>query len=202
MNSLKPIFTLVLISALLFTALPGLVYSQEPVDYVNPNIGTIGHLLTATTPDVQLPRGMIRLIPTTTPGIRDVYLADKIYAFSAISLGNDFSRGVGAFSVMATTGNLKTNPGENASRFDHDLEKATPYYYTVLLEDYDIEAEFTATAHSAFYRFTFPVAENSNLLVSLSQNAELRILNDHVIEGFQTYPKGPSGQEDVFSCGV
>jgi hypothetical protein len=83
----KRIILLLIVSKLVLTDLTGFVYGQEPVDYVNPNIGTIGHLLTATTPDVQLPRGMIRLIPTTTPGIRDVYLADKIYAFSTISLG-------------------------------------------------------------------------------------------------------------------
>jgi hypothetical protein len=36
---------------------------KEPVDYVNPNIGTIGHLLTATSPLVQVPHGMVRLAP-------------------------------------------------------------------------------------------------------------------------------------------
>jgi predicted alpha-1,2-mannosidase len=165
-----------------------LAYGQDPVDYVNPTIGSIGHLLTATTPDVQLPHGMIRVIPTTTPGIRDVYLADKIYSFSTVSLSNDFSRGVGAFSIMATTGKIKTNPDENASWFDHDLEKTTPYCYSVLLEDYNTEVEYTVTQHSAFYRFTFPGGENSNLLITLLQNSEYKVLNNNVIDGFSTYP--------------
>ena len=55
---------------------------KQPVDYVNPNIGTIGHLLTATTPYVQYPHGMARVAPVTTPGTQpgtqDRYLADKI----------------------------------------------------------------------------------------------------------------------------
>ena len=63
------IIVFTLIGTLILTDHTGFVYSQDPVDYVNPNIWTIGHLLKATTPDVQLPRGMIRLIPTTTPGI-------------------------------------------------------------------------------------------------------------------------------------
>ena len=96
-----------LLVVLFLTDLSDFAYCQDPVDYVNPNIGTIGHLLTATTPDVQLPRGMIRLIPRTTPGIRDTYLADKIYSYSVISLSNDFSGGLGMFSLMATTGNIK-----------------------------------------------------------------------------------------------
>ena len=186
----KRILLQLFIGVSLLSVTPGFVYSQEPVDYVNPNIGTIGHLLTATTPDVQLPHGMIRLIPTTTPGIRDVYLADMIYSFSTVSLSNDFSKGVGTFSLMATSGTLKASPEENASRFDHDLEKATPYYYSVLLEDYNIEVEYTATEHSSIYRFTFPEAANSNLMVNLLRDSHFKILNDQVIEGFQTYPKG------------
>src|SRR5713101_7111617 len=56
---------------------------MDPVDYVSPNIGGIGQLLTATVPYVQTPHGMARLAPITTPGIMDRYLANKIYAFPA-----------------------------------------------------------------------------------------------------------------------
>ena len=69
-------------------------------------------------------------------------------------------------------------------------KKLTPYYYSVLLEDFNIEVEYTATQHSGIYRFTFPEASNSNLLINILRNGELKILNDHVIEGFQIYPKG------------
>ena len=181
---------LIMIGKILLFDFTGIAYGQDPVDYVNPNIGTIGHLLTATTPDVQLPRGMIRLVPATTPGIRDTYLADKIYSFSTISLPSDFSRGISAFSIMATTGNLKVDPNGNASWFDHDSEKATPYCYSVLLEDYDIEVEGSATQHSSVYRFTFPESANSNLYLNLLQEAEIKILNNNTIEGSQAYPKG------------
>ena len=78
-------YTLFLLVTMMFCGNLSVAYGQEPVDYVDPYIGSIGHLLTATTPDVQLPRGMVRLIPGTTPGIRDVYLADKIYSFSVNS---------------------------------------------------------------------------------------------------------------------
>ncbi len=74
---------------------------KEPVDYVNPNIGTIGHLLTATTPSVQYPHGMVRLAPSTAPSIRDRYLADKIYGFPA-----------GSATLMATTGAIETDSGQ------------------------------------------------------------------------------------------
>ena len=68
---------------LILTGMSGFLYGQDLVDYVNPYIGSIGHLLKSTTPDVQLPRGMIRLTQQTTPGIRDTYLADKIFVAHA-----------------------------------------------------------------------------------------------------------------------
>ena len=55
---------------------------KKPIDYVKPNIGTIGHLLTSTEPTVSLPHGMLQVTPAVTPGIKDHYLADKIYGFS------------------------------------------------------------------------------------------------------------------------
>ena len=57
--------------------------NKEPVDYVNPNIGGIGQLLSSTSPSVVMPYGMMRISPITTPGISDRYLADKIYGFPA-----------------------------------------------------------------------------------------------------------------------
>jgi len=48
------------------------------------NIGTIGHLLTATVPYVQYPHGVARLAPVTTPGTQDRYLADKIFGFPRV----------------------------------------------------------------------------------------------------------------------
>ena len=193
------IILIILIGKLMIIDLTGFVFSQDPVDYVNPNIGTIGHLLKATTPDVQLPRGMIRLIPITTPGIRDIYLADKIYSFSATSLSNDFSQGLGLFSVMATTGDIKVDAGDNASWFDHDSEKTTPYYYSVLLEDYDINVEYTTTSHAAFYRFTFPGGVNSNILLSMLRNSKMKMVSDNIIEGYQAYPgEGDLGRKLYF----
>src|SRR5580704_11220066 len=78
--------------------------TKEPVDYVAPNIGGIGQLLTATIPYVQYPHGMARLAPITTPGILDRYLADKIYGFP-----------VGPAMLMASTGPLSCSPEDYAS---------------------------------------------------------------------------------------
>src|ERR1700758_4698444 len=129
---------------------------KELVDYVSPNIGGIGQLLTATIPYVQRPHGMARLAPVTTPGITDRYLADKIFGFPA-----------GTAILMASVGATNADPSANASDFDHDFETATPYYYAADLQTWGIRAEFTATEQAGYYRFTFPASEHAHLSISL-----------------------------------
>jgi predicted alpha-1,2-mannosidase len=148
----------------------------EPVDYVNPNIGTLSWKTWSTSPTVQLPHGMMEVDPRTTPGIGDKYLADKIFCFSS-----------GAFSIMATEGELRLAPAENASAYDHDLEVATPYFYAVLLEDSEIEAAYTVSERAACFRFAFPEAERANLLVYLAGEAEAEFLENGCLAGCQVF---------------
>jgi len=142
------------------------------VDYVDPNIGGIGQLLTATIPYVQYPHGMARLYPVTTPGITDRYLADKIYGFSA-----------GPALLMASTGAEGTRPSDYASSFDHDFETATPYYYQADLQSWGIKAELTATPEAAIYRFTFPAGDHGHLAFNLRDHAALSVVGPTAIEG-------------------
>lgn len=145
---------------------------MEPVDYVSPNIGGIGQLLTATVPYVQTPHGMARLAPVTTPGINDRYLADKIYGFP-----------VGPAMLMVSTGNVTTQPKDYASTFDHDFETTTPYYYAVDLQTWDIKAEFTASQTAAYYRFILPAGSAAHLVLSMEDGSELRVVGDSAVEG-------------------
>jgi predicted alpha-1,2-mannosidase len=145
---------------------------RDPVDYVSPNIGTIGQLLTATMPYVQYPHGMARLAPVTTPGISDRYLADKIYGFPA-----------GPALLMASTGAPATDPAAYASEFDHDFETTKPYYYAAELETWRVRAEFTSTSEAAYYRFAFPTGSHPHLAISMPRHAELEVVSDRAVRG-------------------
>ncbi len=145
----------------------------DPVDHVNPHIGNIGHLLKTTYPGTYLPHGNVWLVPGTNPGFRDRYLADQIYSFP-----------IGPISINVTTGDVTVDQKKNASLYDHDFETATPYYYSVLLEDTDITVEYTVSENSAFYRFTFPKgAQQSNILLRMNGDAEIEIAGNDEIEG-------------------
>jgi predicted alpha-1,2-mannosidase len=144
--------------------------AKEPVEYVDPYIGSIGHLLTSTSPSVQYPYGMVRLAPATLARNQDRYFAHDISGFPA-----------GAATLMATTGALETDLAKCASSFDHDQETATPYYWSAILERYGIEAEATVTGHAAYYRFTFPANAHAHLL--LRGGGELEVVGPAAVAG-------------------
>ncbi|MHB1685851.1 MAG: GH92 family glycosyl hydrolase [Ignavibacteriaceae bacterium] len=146
--------------------------SKELADYVNPYIGSISPKTQGTSPLVYVPHGAVEAAPQFTPNIGDEYLADKIYGFP-----------IGAASLMATVGDVKNNRSENASSFDHGLETSKPYYYEALLEDSNINAEYTVTDHSMYYRFTFPQSANSNILMSIFHNGSIEVIGDNSVEG-------------------
>lgn len=101
---------------------------------------------------------------------------------------------------MATNGELKTIPGKRdtqgegyRSAFSHEDETALPGYYSVLLKDYGIQAEMTATQRVAYQRFTFPANEQSHLLFDIGNqqgesgpavDSEVTITENGLIEGW------------------
>ena len=76
---------------------------------------------------------------------------------------------------MPTNGELVTVPGSPAdsvrmgyrSAFDHADETVHPGYYSVLLKDYNIQAELTATKRVAFQRFSFPAGKEAHILFDI-----------------------------------
>ena len=114
--------------------------------YVDTNIGTIGHLLTSTSPSVLSPHGAAVVAPLFRPGMKDRYNSDKIFGFST-----------GCTAVMPTAYTAGAPDYEKtASIFDHDTETTRPDYYEVLLEDFDICARHTANKNAGVFSFTFP----------------------------------------------
>ena len=137
--------------------------------YVNPNIGTIGHLLQATAPCVQSPHGCAVVRPAFRPGMKDVYISDKIFGFMA-----------GAATVMPTVSAGEPEYYATASGFDHDFESAHPDYYEVLLEDHNIKARHTANKNYGLFEFTFPEGTPANAVIYCRKNFEYRYENSRV----------------------
>ena len=150
------------------------------LDYVDPDVGGIGHLLKATYPTVYLPNSMVGVCPVFSPDITDRYLADRIAGFPVPTHLHQYS---GTPAIMPVTGSSQSDP---ASEFDHDFEKANPHYYWVLLERYNIEAEYTVSEHCVFYRFTLIVGQGggrgfvnmyTSILIFAGEAAKLGLLD-------------------------
>lgn len=144
---------------------------QEPdyVQYVNPFIGT--DFTGNTYPGAQVPFGMVQLSPDNgLPGwdrIAGYFYPDSTIAgFSHTHLSGTGAGDLYDISFMPVTRPYKEAPAPLGiySSFSHDQESASAGYYRVLLKDYDINVELTATERCGIQRYTFPKAEASVFL--------------------------------------
>ena len=154
------------------------------VDYVNPMIGTAPSTTISAmmhgegsennaqvVPFVTVPFGMSNWTPQTrdkeTKCIAPYYYTDAmIQGFRGSHwLSGSCVQDYGSMTIMPVSGALKWLPEERGSSFSHDRETSTPYYYSVHLDDYAIQAEMTATRRSGLFRFTFENGGDAHIVI-------------------------------------
>jgi len=154
--------------------------------YVDPNIGGVAPLLTTKNPTVHRPHSMVRVFPVTKPGLNDRYLSDKIYGFAvnmpAYRMGH-------VTELMPTSGTLLTDKNEYASLYDHDQEEVHPWYHKVLLEDSNIEADWTTTERAVIYRFKYTSRDSNNVIFRSGKKASFKVVGNNVIQGWEEFEK-------------
>ena len=60
---------------------------------------------------------------------------------------------------------MKFQEDDRASYFSHKAEHVKPHHYSVYLADYDVTAEVSSTARAAHFKFTFPEADSSYIML-------------------------------------
>lgn len=183
-----------LLAALSVLAVSGCAAPQESLtDYVDPFIGTAHSRWFFFTP-AAVPFGMAKLAPTTDghignpDGWQAVGYDARHTSIEGFANFHEFQ--VGGVVIAPTVGVLQTVPGElddpdggYRSRFDKKDEVAHPGYYSVLLKDYGVVAELTATKRVGFHRYTFPVSEESNLIFNIgTRMGESGVVKDAFVE--------------------
>ena len=179
--------------------------------YVNPFIGAstsadaagVYHGLGKTFPGATTPFGMVQVSPNTItggdngPGYSYEHTSIEGFAMTQMS-GIGWYGDLGNFLVMPTTGPLKTNSGSikdpdsgYRSRYSKNSEKASAGYYSVMLDDYKIQAEMTATTHCGILRFTFPENHKSRIQVDLARRVggtstlqEVKLIDKNTVAGW------------------
>jgi len=152
-------------------------YSEDLTGYVHPNIGTAHSRWFFYTP-AAAPFGMAKLGPSTNAhygnlqGWEAVGYDSRDASIEGFASFHEFQ--VGGIVLAPTTGKLQTVPGTlekpdegYRSRFDRKDEHATSGYYSVILKDYNIKAELTATKRVGFQRYTFPESTESHILFDI-----------------------------------
>jgi predicted alpha-1,2-mannosidase len=196
------------------TALAALLFAscgvQHPnvLKYVDPNIGTAHSRWFFYTP-AAVPYGMAKLAPSTNghygnkSGWEAVGYDTRQNSIEGFVHFHEWQ--IGGVSYMPTTGDLKTVPGDLTgpakgyrSRFDRKNQVAEPGYYKVLLDDYNVTAELTATKRVGFQRYTFPKNKQSHIILDIGNkqgesgevtDASIKMLDDTHFEGYVfTYP--------------
>lgn len=195
--------TLGLLLAMSTVTLQSTSAADRILQQVDPFIGTgyHGH----TFPGATTPFGMVQLSPDTRTSGWDAcggyYDADtEIWGFSHTHLSGTGIGDYGDVLMMPFTGDISISSGTPQkpdygyrSAFDKKNQFATPGYYRVLLDRFQIKAELTATPRAGVHRYSFPKATKAGVIVDLKhsiQNREIlaagiEVLNDREIAGWR-----------------
>ena len=144
---------------------------KNAVDFVNPLVGSDSNpeLSTGNTyPAIAMPWGMNFWVPQTGKmgdGWQYTYSAKKIRGLKQTHQPSPWINDYGQFSLLPTVGKPVFDEAKRASWFSHKAEKATPYYYSVYLADYDVTAELCPTERAALMAFTFPKTDQANVVI-------------------------------------
>ena len=191
--------------------------TASPADYVNPFIGASTnteaagayHGLGKTFPGAATPFGMVRVSPNTITGGDNgsgySYEHQTIegFAFTQMS-GIGWYGDLGNLLVMPTVGTLHTNSGKESgpegyrSHYDKKSETARAGYYSVLLSDYEIRAEATASPHCGMLKFVYPENKQSRIQLDLARRVggtstfqAVKVIDDYTISGrMECTPEG------------
>ena len=202
---------------------------SDYTQYVNPFIGTskMGHVF----PGATAPFGMVQLSPQTNFEVMHEddgsynsetyeYCAgyqrrdSTIIGFAHTNFSGTGHSDLGDFLVMPTTGKLILDPLKTSedkkgfySTFSHDNEEASPGYYKVDLDSYNIKAELTASERVGFHQYTFPKSDDAHIILDLVYNVYhhdnknvwtfIRVENDSLITGYRQ-TKGWARTKKVF----
>ena len=144
--------------------------------YVNPFIGTGGH--GHTYPGATVPHGMVQLSPDTRmegwDGCGGYHYSDSfIYGFSHTHLSGTGVSDYGDILLMPMNGKPSFDNKIYGSLFSHANEKASPGYYSVKLDDDNIETEFTASERVGFHHYKFSSPTGNNIILDLKHRDEV-----------------------------
>jgi hypothetical protein len=160
--------------SLLFLGFAAWSFAQkQPVDFVNPYIGNISHLLVPTFPTIHLPNSILRVYPE-----REDFTGDLLKGLPLVVTSH---RGSSAFNLSPFQGDEKEI--RPVVSYSYDQERITPYSYSVYLDEQQTEVQFAVSHQSALYELNF-TQDRPAFLILNSRNGALK-WDGEAVSGFQ-----------------
>jgi len=172
-------------------------------ELVNPFIGTGGH--GHTYPGATVPFGMVQVSPDNGVSKWDWcsgyhYSDSKTIGFSHLHLSGTgigdltdirimpINKKVDLSTLVKTRDDLPY-----VSKYSHLNENASPGYYSVLLDDFNIKAELTSDLRTAFHKYTFADGDDQSLVLDLGYainwdktiDSQINIEDKYTISGYR-----------------
>ena len=160
-HSLKNFFATLLLAPLAVSA------ATEPVDYVNPYIGSISHLLVPCFPTIQLPNSLMRIYPT-----RGDYTTELLDGLPIVVTNH---RERSAFRLSITQ-EERLRPIIATS---WDDEEVTPYDYQVQIDDNSIDVHLAVCHQSAIYELTLRDPAKPATIILFTENGRMQVDGRH-----------------------
>jgi len=185
--------------------------SREPVNiietnltaFVDPFIGTGGH--GHTYPGATVPFGMMQVSPDNGISKWDwcsgYHFSDsKTIGFSHLHLSGTGIGDLTDIRIMPINKKVDLSTPVKTrddlpyvSKYTHLNENASPGYYSVLLEDFNIKAELTSDVRTAFHKYTFADGDDQSLILDLgyainwdkSIDSQINIEDKYTISGYR-----------------
>jgi len=174
-----------------FCVFSSFVFLGQNNQYVNPMIGTGGH--GHTYPGATLPFGMVQLSPDTRidgswDGCSGYHYSDTIiYGFSHTHLNGTGCSDFGDIMIMPFMGKASLDYKVYSSKFYHQNEKATAGFYSVKLDNHNIDVRLTASTRVGLHEYTYNTAGQANIVLDLNHRdlllgGEVHVINSTTIE--------------------
>lgn len=199
---------------LMLLGVRGTVDAQSLSSYVDPYIGSGGHGHVFVGASV--PFGAVQVGPENFYKGWDWcsgynYGDSVLIGFAQTHLSGTGIGDLGDILIMPYTGPVKlvkgveTEAGSGyASLYSHDREKVKPGYYSVHLDNYDIDVELSATQRVGFHRYHFPEGEAAHVIIDLSEGINDKATETHIkqvdpytLEGYR-FSKGWAKDQWIF----
>jgi predicted alpha-1,2-mannosidase len=112
---------------------------------------------------------------------RKDHLDDQISSFPLTLISH---RNGQLFQLMPFTGIYSDNI---RSSWDQSNEVTTPYYYSVLLQDYGTLLEYSPGERSGFFRITYPEKESKNIALNIVNDGSWTFISETALTGEERF---------------